>query len=105
MNEAIDTRFSAAEFAQVDSPPARLGGAIKRAYCKTNAGSGSTIVCYLGIDATGTEITVNCDLFEATDLSACLPLLTDGKAIPVYKVGDNWYCAWWFSGTEDCADG
>ena len=89
------------QFIQSDSPPVR-GGPIQHAYCKNNAGTGSTITCYLGVDSTGPEITVNCHLFEASNLSACLPLLTDGKMIPVYKVGSSWYCAWWFSGTEVC---
>jgi hypothetical protein len=74
------------------------GSCIRHAYCKTAAGSGSSIVCHLDTDTTGTEITVNCHLFEATNLSDCIPLLTDGKRIPIYQVDNAWYCCWWFNG-------
>lgn len=79
------------------------GTGIRHAYCKTAAGAGNTIQCYLDTDSIGTEITVNCDLFEATNLSDSLPLLTDGKRIPVFQISNAWYCLWWFIGTEDCS--
>jgi hypothetical protein len=104
MEQTDKNRFKGPEFIQVDSPPARSGVGLQRAFCKTNAGSGSTISCYLGADSSQMpEITVHCDLFEATNLSACLPLLTDGRGIPVYQSGGVWYCAWWFTGTEVCS--
>ena len=80
------------------------GTGIRHAYCKTAAGAGFNIQCYLDTNLTGTEITVYCNTFEATALSACIPLLTAGRVIPVYKVGEYWFCAWWFSGTELCAE-
>ena len=78
------------------------GSGIRHAYCKTAAGAGNTIVCYLDTNLTGEEVTVTCHLFESASLSSCVPLLTAGKVIPVYRAGDYWYCLWWFSGTENC---
>lgn len=79
------------------------GTGIRRAYCKTSAASGSTIVCYLDENITvppqdplPTEITVTCDTFDTINLSECLPLLTIGTAIPVYQIGTSWYCCWPF---------
>lgn len=84
-------------------PTASLGASgLRLAYCKTAAGTGSTIVCYLDTDTTGQEITVNCILFESSNLNTCKPTLTDGQAIPVFQVGANWYCAWWFMLGEAC---
>ena len=49
------------------------------------------------------EITVNCELFEATNLSACFPSLLEGSRMPVYMSGGDWYSFWWFHGHEECA--
>lgn len=76
---------------------------IYKAFCKTDAGDGSTIVCYLNADATGREITVYCRLFEgATNLSQCAPLLADGNEIDVYYDGTVWRCYYPFIKSEDC---
>ena len=72
------------------------------AYCKTDAGAGATIVCYLDTDASGSEITVNCSIMNGTNLNESLPRLVDGKWIMVTKVGANWYCIAPFQGSEDC---
>lgn len=80
------------------------GHGMRHAYCKTNADAGFSIQCYLDTNLTGEEITVYCNTFEATALSGCVPLLTIGRVIPVYKIGEYWFCAWWFSGTEECGD-
>jgi hypothetical protein len=85
------------------------GTGIRHAYCKTAAGTGNTIVCYLDENIAvppqnplPAEITVNFFIFNATALSSCIPLLVAGQMIPVYKVGEYWFCPWWFSGTEEC---
>ncbi len=39
------------------------------AYCKDDAGAGTTIDCYLDTDATGTQITVNCSIHNGTNLN------------------------------------
>jgi hypothetical protein len=75
---------------------------IHLAYCKGNAGTGNKIECYLDADWNGSgavppTIEVNCFLFDATNLSDCNPRLTDGAAIPVWKLGETWYCDFWFS--------
>jgi hypothetical protein len=76
---------------------------MRTAYCKVDAGTGDTIVCYLDKDATGKEITVYCRLFEgATNLSECAPLLADGDDIDVYYDGAKWRCPYPFIKSEDC---
>ena len=78
------------------------GQGLRHAYCKTSAPIGNTIVCYLDTDITGQEVTVHCHLFSETLLINCVPLLTVGLAIPVYKVADTWFCAWWFNKIQVC---
>ena len=62
------------------------GRQVRMAYCKTAAGSGDTIVCYLDQDglnaAEDNDVTVHCTLIGATDLSSCFPTLTDGLPMP-----------------------
>jgi len=87
------------------------GSQIRNAYCKTDAGSGDTIDCYLdedGLnDAETNEVTVTCTLIEATDLEDCFPTLSDGTMMPVWKdtSGETavWRSLWWFQGYEECA--
>lgn len=95
--------FAPPEYAQVDSPPARGGTGDRTAYCKTAAGSGSTIVCYLDTDTTGAEVTVYCYLINETNLSGCKPTLTDGQPIPVSYYAGQWRCSWPFTGAQACS--
>ena len=90
-------------------PKSQSGVALNLAYCKVAAGNSNAIVCYLNENIAvppqnplPTEITVYCFMFEASNLSDCVPLLTVGQMIPVCKIGEFWYCPWWFSGTEEC---
>lgn len=83
--------------------PYATGGGIRNAYCAAAAGAGSTISCYLDTDGVGNPVTVYCQLFEATDLSGCYPLLTDGQLMPVYYDGTNWRSLWWFAAAEACS--
>lgn len=77
---------------------------IRNAFCAADAASGSTISCYLDADATGDPVTVTCQLFEASNLADCYPLLTDGQLMPVYYDGTNWRALWNFIGvTEECS--
>lgn len=67
---------------------------IRKAYCKTDAGAGSTIVCYLDEDSTGDEITVNCTIVGGSGttpvLQDCLPFLNDGQEVIVSKINEDW---------------
>ena len=72
------------------------------AYCKTDAGAGSTIVCYLDEDDSDTEITVNCNISGGSNLNAAIRRLEDGDRMIVAKIGANWYCEEGFQGSEDC---
>lgn len=65
---------------------------IHKAYCKAAAGAAATITCYLDADATGEEITVNCDTNGGGNLNVSVPLLKDGQLLYVVKIGDGWYC-------------
>lgn len=67
-------------------------GALRKAYCKTDAGSGQTLVCYLDTDATGTEITVNFSLATGENMEDIFPDLTNGDLIFVQQFGSDWWC-------------
>jgi hypothetical protein len=64
---------------------------LRIAYCKTDAGAGTTLVCYLDEDATGAEVTVNFLNCRTSDLDEAFPRLQDGDAVTVFQVGDSWY--------------
>jgi len=76
------------------------GSGIHAAFCKTDAGAGNTLVCYLNEDITEppqdpppTEIIVNFNISPtSSNLSDCIPSLKDGDRIEVYKNGDDWWC-------------
>jgi len=78
------------------------GAGLRNAYCKNDAGAGSTIVCYLDTDGTGTEITVNCSISNGSNLNTASRRLADGDRLAVYKVGDNWYTPEGFDTDEEC---
>jgi hypothetical protein len=67
------------------------GGAGQHAFCKTDAGSGTTLVCFLDTDITGTEITVDFSIANGDNLNQASPPLTTGLRIPVYTVGGDWF--------------
>ena len=103
--------ISSAEYIAVAQRPdgvwyyvARLSqGTSRKAYCKVAAGAGTTIVCYLDTDATGTEITVNCSVVGGSALNAAVPRLADGSLLFVENLGGTWYCtSTVFQTTEDC---
>jgi hypothetical protein len=77
----------------------------RRAFCKTDAGSGGTIVCYLDTDETGQEVTVTCKLSRANNLNECFPLLQNGEEIAVYFDSNTatWRSFITFIGQEACA--
>lgn len=72
-------------FIRVTSPQ------IHKAFCKTDAGAGSTIVCYLDTDATGKEITVNCSISGGSALNTSIRALENGDLLEVVKHGSSWY--------------
>lgn len=73
------------------------------AYVKTDAGAGSTIVCFLDTDATGTEITCTCSIVNGTALNSAISRLEDGDMVFVNKIGGTWYITGMpFQTSEDC---
>lgn len=75
---------------------------IRSAFCKTDAGSNSTIVCYLDTDTTGDEITVNCVICGGTALNEAFPRLADGTRLFVFNDDDTWRALQIFQASETC---
>jgi hypothetical protein len=78
------------------------GGTVHKAFPIADAIAGSTIECYLDVDTTGDEITVNCSIAGGSDLNEAIPKLTNGLTIFVRKFGDTWHCVTVFQGYEEC---
>jgi hypothetical protein len=78
------------------------GEQARLAYCKTDAGAGTTLVCYLDTDATGDEETVNFNISNGSALNAATPRLNDGDRIVVVKIGSSWYCTGLFNNVGAC---
>jgi hypothetical protein len=78
------------------------GTGIHKAFCKTNAGAATTIVCFLDVDTTGDEITVNCTISGGGHLDDASPHLTDGLEIPVWNDSGTWKCLWGFQNWGTC---
>jgi hypothetical protein len=80
---------------------------IYKAYCKTDAGAGSSIVCYLNEDKTEennpAEITVNCEICNGSNLNSAVPRLADGDMLFVTRIGDSWHAMSPFQASEDCS--
>jgi len=69
------------------------GGAVRKAYCATDAGAVSTINCYLDSDDSASEeVEVNCNIIGGSKLTEALPYLSDGDMILVTQVGSEWWC-------------
>ena len=79
------------------------GPLIRKAYCKVDAGSGSSIVCYLDTDATGAEITVHCPIAGGTALNEAFPRLLNGTLVTVWYDNGTWRAIMTFQDAdEDC---
>lgn len=88
------------------SPAIRRGGfgnAGRWAFCKTVAGEGNTLQCFLDKDNTGEEVTVYFTLLNCEDLSEGHLSLADGTPIWVAKRADNWWCTTPIEGSGDCS--
>jgi len=76
---------------------------VRRAFCKVAAGAGQTIVCYLDVNTTGTEITVTCNVSPSgSALSDCFRHLAAGDPIMVKKIGSTWYAMEGFQKWKIC---
>ena len=84
-----------------------LGGAIRLAYCKNDAGAATTIICFLDTDGTGEEVTVKCLTGGGGSslLNASVPRLSDGDPMLVIKHNDIWYATTIFEDSEDFDEG
>ena len=74
----------------------------RMAFCKTDAGYGSTIQCYLDTNLTGKEVTVHCSISNASNLNEAVRDLEAGDWILVRFIGDQWRCTEGFQGWEEC---
>ncbi len=78
---------------------------LRRAYCNNDAGASTSIVCHLDDDSAAEEITVECNfIIGGGNLNTSIPYLMEGDPIAVQKVGDEWWCPWWFNGFVDCPE-
>jgi len=111
INSTIERYSQAAMREQLFSPdmiqktkaPSFGGGSnLYKAFCKTNAGAATTIVCYKDTDTTGDEITVNCSVIGSANLNAAAPRLADGSLIFVAKIGTDWWCTSPFIKSKAC---
>ena len=89
---------------RVQSPgTSRHSLAIPRlAYCKTDAGAGSIITCYLDKNLTGREISVKCSICGGSNLNSAIPKLETGVPIIVSNIDGEWRCHSNFQGYEEC---
>ena len=77
---------------------------VRIAYCKTDAGTGSTLQCFLDTDGSGQEVTVHFQLLGGiTNLSDGHLSLVDGTWVPVMAIENEWRCIVPIEGTEDCS--
>lgn len=77
-------------------------GAIRKAFCKNDAGASHTIACYLDEDQTGEEVTVICTISGVNNLNSAIPRLAQGDLIFVAKFAASWYCLTIFQSSEEC---
>lgn len=107
MNEALkrkinDERLLPPEQLQSIPETRRAGTEARWAFCKTAAGTGSTLVCFLDKDGTGKEVTVHFELLGGIEnLSDGHLSLVDGSRIRVAKDGSDWWCETPIEGTEE----
>lgn len=81
------------------------GGGSSMAFVKTAPGAVTTVVCFLGTDTTGTEITVNCSVIGGNGiekLNEAVPPLEDGSLIFVEQFGTDWWCISPFTARDEC---
>ena len=79
------------------------GSAFRIAYAKTDAGTGTTLTCYLDEDLTGEEITVNFMICGGSNLNASIPRLSLGDPLFVINKNGTWYGIPPWQASQDCA--
>lgn len=77
---------------------------IRNAYCKNDAGSSSTITCYLDTDGTGEEITVYCNISGGSNLDSAVRRLEDGDLLQVRydSANSKWRALEGFQASKNC---
>lgn len=75
---------------------------LHRAFAKTAPGATTTLVCFLNVDTTGTEINVECDIFGGGNLDEAHPSFTDGDPLWVAFHDGEWRNVTRIDGVEDC---
>jgi len=78
------------------------GSLIRRAYMKSDAGAIDSARCYLGVDATGPEIGVQCEIAGGTKLNSAIPRLENGDMIPVWNDSGTWRPFFPFQASIEC---
>lgn len=81
------------------------GSESRKAYAKTDAGAGTTLVCYLDTDLTGEEVTVDFEITGGEHLNETIPRIETGKRIYIKAdkdVAGGWSAVQTFQATVDC---
>ncbi len=80
------------------------GGGIRRAFVKTAPGATTTLVCFLDVDTTGTEINVVCTIYGGGNLNEAHPSFVDGDELWVAfnTIADEWQNVTRIDGSEEC---
>ncbi len=82
----------------------RVGIGLRRAYVKTAPGATTTLVCFLDVYTTGTQVNVECDIYGGGNLDEAHPTLVDGDPLWVAynAVAGEWQNVTRIDGSEDC---
>jgi hypothetical protein len=104
IQQKIDREQVAAPERICGTPAVRRGASSgpHRAFCKTAAGTGTSIQAFLDTDLTGEEITVYCDIDNGSHLNEAFPLLKIGSPLVVFLLDGVWRCAQLFTANEEC---
>ena len=80
------------------------GRSLRRAFVKTTPGATTTLVCFLDVDTTGTQVNVECDIYGGGNLDEAHPAFVDGDPLWVaYNVvAGEWQNVTRIDGGEIC---
>lgn len=80
------------------------GSNLRRAFVKTTPGATTTLECFLDIDATGTEVNVECTVYGGGNLDEAHPTFIDGDPLWVAfnVIANEWQNVTRIDGSEEC---
>lgn len=79
------------------------GTQIRKAFVKTTPGASTSVVCFLDVDTTGTEVTVSVKIYAGGgNLNTAEPALVDGDDFLVYNDNGTWRNVTTFFRVDSC---